>query len=65
MDYFTPKFYLGMSASPDRTDDFDIYELFDHNIIYEIRLKKALEEDMLCDFHYFGINDPVDANDVK
>lgn len=65
MEYFTPKFYLGMSASPDRTDDFDIYELFDHNIIYEIRLKKALEEDMLCDFHYFGINDPVDANDLS
>ncbi len=65
MEYFTPKFYLGMSASPDRTDDFDIYELFDHNIIYEIRLKKALEEDMLCDFHYFGINDPVDANDMS
>lgn len=65
MEYFTPKFYLGMSASPDRTDDFDIYKLFNHNIIYEIRLKKALEEDMLCDFHYFGINDPVDANDVS
>jgi len=39
MQYFTPEFYLGMSASPDRTDDFDIYKLFDHNIIYEIRLK--------------------------
>ncbi|MBE6493727.1 MAG: DUF3427 domain-containing protein [Methanosphaera stadtmanae] len=65
MDYFTPKFYLGMSASPDRTDDFDIYELFDHNIIYEIRLQKALEENMLCDFHYFGISDPVDANDIS
>ena len=65
MDYFTPKFYLGMSASPDRSDDFDIYKLFDHNIIYEIRLKKALEEDMLCDFHYFGINDPVDADNTS
>lgn len=65
MDYFTPKFYLGMSASPDRSDDFDIYKLFDHNIIYEIRLKKALEENMLCDFHYFGIDDPVDANDTS
>lgn len=65
MDYFTPKFYLGMSASPDRSDDFDIYQLFNHNIIYEIRLKKALEEDMLCDFHYFGINDPVDSSDVS
>ena len=65
MDYFTPKFYLGMSASPDRSDDFDIYSLFYHNIIYEIRLRKALEEEMLCDFHYFGINDSVDANDTS
>ncbi len=65
MQYFKPKFYLGMSASPDRTDDFDIYKLFHHNIIYEIRLKKALEENMLCDFHYFGINDPVDANNTS
>ncbi len=57
MNYFNPKFYLGMSASPDRSDGFDIYELFDHNIAYEIRLKQALEEDLLCPFHYFGITD--------
>lgn len=62
MNYFTPKFYLGMTGSPDRSDEFDIYDLFDHNIIYEIRLKKALEENILCDFHYFGINNPVDDN---
>lgn len=57
MNYFTPKFWLGMSASPDRTDGFDIYKLFDHNIAYEIRLQKALEENLLCPFHYFGISD--------
>lgn len=57
MQYFTPKFWLGMTASPDRTDDFDIYKLFDHNIAYEIRLQQALEEDLLCPFHYFGITD--------
>lgn len=57
MDYFKPKFWLGMTASPDRLDGFDIYELFDHNIAYEIRLKQALEEDLLCPFHYFGITD--------
>lgn len=57
MDYFNPKFYLGMTASPDRPDGFDIYELFDHNIAYEIRLNQALEEDLLCPFHYFGITD--------
>lgn len=57
MQYFQPKFWLGMTASPDRTDQFDIYSLFDHNIAYEIRLQQALEEDLLCPFHYFGITD--------
>lgn len=57
MNYFKPNFWLGMTASPDRPDGFDIYDLFDHNIAYEIRLQKALEEDILCPFHYFGIID--------
>ena len=57
MQYFRPRFWLGMTASPDRTDGFDIYGLFDHNIAYEIRLQKALEENLLCPFHYFGITD--------
>ena len=57
MDYFTPKFLMGMTATPERTDDFNIYELFDYNIAYEIRLQEALEEDMLCPFHYFGVTD--------
>src|SRR5574344_347109 len=60
MNYFKPKFYLGMSATPERTDGFDIYSLFDHNIVYEIRLEQALEEKLLCPFHYFGIADFVD-----
>ena len=62
--YFTPKFYLGMTASPERTDGFDIYELFNHNIAHEIRLQEALEEDLLCPFHYFGIKDVTFDNEV-
>lgn len=57
MEYFKPRLFLGMTASPERTDGFDIYKLFDHNIAYEIRLNQALEEDLLCPFHYFGISD--------
>lgn len=61
MDYFTPKFTLGMTATPERRDDNvdgrNIYEIFDHNIAYEIRLQQAMEEDLLCPFHYFGITD--------
>lgn len=60
-----------MSASPDRTDGFDVYSLFDHNIACEIRLQTALENDLLCPFHYFGIQDlkvnggQVDVGDFK
>ncbi|MGB4613171.1 MAG: DEAD/DEAH box helicase, partial [Erysipelotrichaceae bacterium] len=57
INYFKPKFMLGMSATPERTDGRDIYSLFDNNIAYEIRLQGALEEDLLCPFHYFGITD--------
>ncbi|MBD8034180.1 DUF3427 domain-containing protein [Solibacillus merdavium] len=57
MNYFEPKFLLGMTATPERTDNFNIYELFDYNVAYEIRLQAALEEDMLCPFHYFGVTD--------
>lgn len=57
LDYFKPKFLLGMTASPERTDGFNIYDLFDNNIAHEIRLQEAMEEDLLCPFHYFGITD--------
>ncbi|ASG67114.1 DNA helicase [Francisella halioticida] len=56
-DYFKPKFLLGMTATPERTDDADIFKLFDYNIAYEIRLHQALEEGLLCPFHYFAIED--------
>ncbi len=57
MDYFTPDFLLGMSATPDRTDHFNIYKLFGYNIACDIRLKEAMANDLLCPFHYFGITD--------
>ncbi|WP_397538139.1 DUF3427 domain-containing protein [Rummeliibacillus pycnus] len=56
-NYFEPEFLLGMTATPERTDNFNIFELFDYNVAYEIRLQAALEEDMLCPFHYFGVTD--------
>lgn len=57
INYFTPKFMLGMTATPERGDNFDIYQLFHHNIAYEIRLYDALREGLLCPFHYFGVSD--------
>ena len=55
--YFKPKLLIGMTASPERTDVFDVYKEFDYNIACEIRLQQALEENYLCPFHYFGITD--------
>ena len=68
MDYFTPKLWLGMTATPDKRDDNlegrNIYEIFNHQIAYEIRLQNAMEEDLLCPFHYFGITDMEVIADV-
>lgn len=57
INYFSPQFLLGMTATPERTDGNDIFQLFDHNIAYEIRLHHAMEEQMLCPFHYYGVSD--------
>lgn len=57
IDHFRPKFLLGMTATPERTDGYDIFKLYDHNIAYEIRLNQALEENMLSPFHYYGVTD--------
>lgn len=57
LDYFKPTFLLGMTATPERTDGHDIFKYFDYNIAYEIRLHKALEEEMLSPFHYYGVTD--------
>ena len=55
--YFHPQFLLGMSATPERNDQFDIYKMLHYNIAYEIRLQQAMEYDLLCPFHYYGITD--------
>ena len=61
MKHFTPKLWLGMTATPDKRDDNveggNVYELFNYQIAYEIRLQQAMEEKLLCPFHYFGITD--------
>lgn len=69
MQYFRPRLFLGMTATPDKRTDNDandnIYEIFHHQIAYEIRLQQAMEEDLLCPFHYFGITDLSVVQDTK
>ena len=57
LDFFKPKFCLGMTATPSRTDGYDVYSLFNHVIAYRITLNDALDNEMLAPFHYFGIAD--------
>lgn len=69
MRYFTPQLWLGMTATPDKRDDNiegrNVYELFNHQIAYEIRLQQAMEENLLCPFHYFGISDVSMLDDKR
>ncbi|MCB0646624.1 MAG: DUF3427 domain-containing protein [Saprospiraceae bacterium] len=62
--HFSPKFLLGMTATPERTDGNDIFQLFDYNIAYEIRLSRAMEEEMLSPFHYYGVTD-LSINNIE
>ncbi|WP_085829438.1 DUF3427 domain-containing protein [Clostridium massiliodielmoense] len=72
MNYFKPKFLLGMTATPERCDNESIFEIFDENLALEIRLSEALENELIVPFHYFGITDiecinleDIDINDVS
>lgn len=67
VQHFKAKFTLGMTATPERGDANSIYENFDHNIALEIRLRHALEENLVVPFHYFGITDAsgIDYNTVN
>lgn len=59
-DYFKPQFMLGLTATPERMDGKNIYELCDYNVPYEISLKEAINKGMLVPFHYYGIYDETD-----
>lgn len=57
MEHFKPDFWLGMTATPERMDNHDVFSIFDYHIAYEIRLRDALNAQMLVPFHYVGVQD--------
>lgn len=67
LQYFKPQFLLGMTATPERCDDFNVFDCFDGHVALEVRLREALEENLIIPFHYFGIRDieGIDLSDVK
>lgn len=66
LNYFKPKFTLGMTATPERCDEGNIFDIFDNNVALEVRLNEALENELIVPFHYFGITDidTVDYGDI-
>lgn len=66
LNYFEPKFTLGMTATPERSDGYNVFDLFDNNVALEVRLHEALEDELVIPFHYFGITDieGIDLSDV-
>lgn len=57
VDYFKPSFLLGLTATPFRMDNQDIYQFCEDNVVYEINLQEAINKDYLVPFHYYGIYD--------
>ncbi|WP_329086638.1 MULTISPECIES: DUF3427 domain-containing protein [unclassified Streptosporangium] len=64
LEHLQPRYLLGLTATPERTDGINVGAFFDGRIAYELRLWQALEQQLLAPFHYFGIHDEVSLADV-
>lgn len=64
VNYFKPRFLLGLTATPERMDGRNIYEICDYNVPYEISLKEAINKGILVPFHYYGIYDETDYSSL-
>lgn len=65
LDHVQPIELLGLTATPERADGVDVRDLFDGRVAAELRLWEALEQNLLCPFHYFGIHDGTDLESVQ
>lgn len=59
MNYFKAEFILGLTATPERMDEEDVFALFEQNVPYELRLRDAICNDLVVPFHYYGIRDDL------
>ena len=65
LNHLTPRFMVGLTATPERTDGENVMKYFGNRVTYEMRLWDALEDQLLCPFQYFGIADTVDLSTVR
>ncbi|MCM2370618.1 DUF3427 domain-containing protein [Rhodopirellula sp. ICT_H3.1] len=64
IDYFTPRFLLGLTATPERMDGGDLLALCQENLVYRKDLVAGIEAGLLCPFRYFGVPDEVDYANI-
>jgi superfamily II DNA or RNA helicase/HKD family nuclease len=65
LGHFAPAFLLGLTATPDRTDQSDILSLCDDNLVFTRNLFEGIQAKLLAPFRYFGILDEsVDYREV-
>jgi superfamily II DNA or RNA helicase/HKD family nuclease/diadenosine tetraphosphate (Ap4A) HIT family hydrolase len=64
IDHFSPKFLLGLTATPDRTDGADLLGLCQENLVFQADMADGIEGAHLCPFHYFGVPDEVDYTNI-
>lgn len=64
IDYFEPKFLLGLTATPERTDGGDLLGLCQENLVFRCDLAAGINEGLLCAFKYFGVPDDVDYQNI-
>lgn len=57
IEYFNPEFLLGLTATPERMDNQDVFSLFDENVPYELRLRDSIINGLVVPFHYYGVRD--------
>src|SRR5699024_6932483 len=65
INYFKPKFLLGLTATPERTDGQDVFALCDGNVAYEITFIEAIQRGCLSPFTYYGMKDDIDYSNIK
>ncbi|MEK6189415.1 MAG: DEAD/DEAH box helicase family protein [Carnobacterium alterfunditum] len=64
LNHFEPKFMLGITATPDRMDNKDVYALCDGNVAISIHFLDAIERNWLAPFHYYGVHDDTDYSAI-
>lgn len=64
IDYFQPKFMLGLTATPERTDGGDLLALCDENLVYRCDVPRAIELGLLCTYNYYGVPDSIDYKNI-